>query len=58
MGSLGFSKKVENFKASMELHFAFYNFVRFHSTIRATPAMQAGVAPSALTVSDLVDVAA
>jgi hypothetical protein len=55
MGSLGFSKKVENFK---ELHFAFYNFVRFHSTIRATPAMQAGVAPSALTVSDLVDVAA
>lgn len=54
----GFSKKLENFKASMDLYFAFYNFVRFHSTIRATPAMEAGVLPSALTVGDLVDMAA
>lgn len=56
--SLGFSKKLENFKASMDLYFCFYNFVRFHRTIRATPAMEAGVLSSALTVGDLVDMAA
>jgi hypothetical protein len=40
--SLGFSKKLENSKASMDLYFCFYNFVRMHRTIRATPAMEAG----------------
>jgi len=53
-----FSKKVENLKAAMDLHFTHYNFVRFHKTIRCTPAMEAGVLPSALTVADLVDMAA
>jgi hypothetical protein len=56
--SLGFSKKLENFKASMDLYFCFYNFVRHHRTIRATPAMEAGVLPSALSIGDLVDMAA
>jgi len=56
--SLGFSKKLENFKASMDLYFAFYNFVRFHKTISCTPAQQAGVLSSALSVGDLVDMAA
>jgi hypothetical protein len=55
---LGFSKELKNVKASMDLYFCFYNFVRFHSSIRATPAMAAGVAHSALTVRDLVDMAA
>jgi len=50
--------KIENLKAAMDLYFCFYNFVRFHRTIRATPAMEAGVARSALTVADLVDMAA
>jgi IS1 family transposase len=35
-----FSKKVENLKAAMDLHFTHYNFVRFHKTIRCTPAME------------------
>ena len=52
-----FSKKLENLKAAMDLHFVHYNFVRFHSTIRCTPAMEAGIAPSALTVKDLVEMA-
>lgn len=56
--SLGFSKKLENFKASMDLYFAFYNFVRYHRSIRVTPAMEAGVLPSALSIGDLVDMAA
>jgi hypothetical protein len=35
----GFSKKVENMKAAVSLHFAHYNFVRLHRTLRV---MQAG----------------
>jgi hypothetical protein len=53
-----FSKKLENLKAAMDLHFTHYNFCRFHRTIRCTPAMEAGIAPSALTVKDLVEMAA
>lgn len=49
-----FSKKFENFKAAVALHYAYYNFVKIHKTIRCTPAMQAGVADSAWTVADLV----
>lgn len=56
--SLGFSKKLENFKASMDLYFCFYNFVRSHRTIRCTPAMEAGVMKDALSIGDLVDMAA
>ena len=36
----------------------FYNFVRNHRTIRCTPAMEAGVVNSALSIGDLVDMAA
>jgi IS1 family transposase len=53
-----FSKKVENLKAAMDLHFTHYNFVRFHKTIRCTPAMEAGVVSSPLTVKELVEMAA
>jgi IS1 family transposase len=49
-----FSKKLPNFKAAVALHFAYYNFVKFHSSIRCTPAMAAGVEQSPLEVSDLV----
>ena len=38
-----FSKKLENLKAACALHFAHYNFVRIHSSLRVTPAMAAGV---------------
>jgi hypothetical protein len=39
-----FSKKLDNLKAAVALHFAWYNFVRVHKSLRVTPAMQAGVA--------------
>ena len=39
-----FSKKLENLKAACALHFAHYNFVRVHSSLRVTPAMAAGIA--------------
>jgi IS1 family transposase len=53
--TLAFSKKWENFEAAVGLHFAYYNFVKRHSTVRATPAMAAGVAPRQWSVADLVE---
>jgi IS1 family transposase len=53
--TLAFSKKWENFEAAVGLHFAYYNFVKRHITVRATPAMAAGVAPRQWTVADLVE---
>jgi len=38
-----FSKKLENLRAQVALHFAHYNFVRIHQTLRCTPAMEAGI---------------
>jgi hypothetical protein len=37
----GFSKKLENLQAAVSLHFAHYNNVRTHKTLRVTPAMAA-----------------
>jgi hypothetical protein len=48
------SKKFENFKAAVALHYEYYNFVKFNSSIRCTPAMAVGVTSSAWTVRDLV----
>src|SRR5207244_3891073 len=38
-----FSKKIENHKAMIALHYMHYNFARIHKTLRVTPAMEAGV---------------
>ena len=38
-----FSKKLENLKAAVALHFYYYNFMRIHQTLRVTPAMEAGL---------------
>ena len=53
-----FSKKVENLRAAVALHFAHYNFVRRHRTLRVTPAMAAGVTDRLWSIRDLVDLAA
>src|SRR4051812_30998198 len=52
-----FSKKLENFDAAVALHFAYYNFVKRHATIRCTPAMEAGIERDFLTVGDLIEAA-
>lgn len=49
-----FSKKLENFKAAVALHYAYYNFVKSNIAIRCTPAMAAGVTDTFWTVRDLV----
>jgi IS1 family transposase len=53
--TLAFSKKLENFEAAIGLHFAYYNFVKRHGTLRCTPAMAAGVTSSFWKVGDLVE---
>lgn len=52
-----FSKKAENLKAAVALHFAFYNFVRIHKPLRVTPAMAAGVTPRLWSIATLLDAA-
>jgi transposase-like protein/IS1 family transposase len=49
-----FSKKWENLRAALALHFAYYNFCRIHKTIRCTPAMEAGITKSIWTLQDLL----
>jgi IS1 family transposase len=56
--TLAFSKKRENFEAAVGLHFAYYNFVKRHNTLRCTPAMAAGVTPSFWSIGDLVEATA
>jgi IS1 family transposase len=53
--TLGFSKKLENLKAAVDLHFAFYNFVRLHRTLRITPAMAAGIENRVWDLEELVE---
>jgi IS1 family transposase len=50
-----FSKKLENLKASVSLHFAYYNFVRVHQTLRITPAMAAGLTGHVWELGELLE---
>ena len=52
--TIGFSKKWENLKAALALYFAYYNFIRVHSSIRCTPAMEAGLTQTVWTMRDLL----
>jgi IS1 family transposase len=49
-----FSKKWDNLKSALALHFAYYNFCRVHSSLRVTPAMEAGITNRVWELSDLV----
>ena len=53
----GFSKKLENLKAAVAVHFAHYNFVRKHQTIKTTPTVAAGVGTRKWDLSELVRLA-
>lgn len=50
----GFSKKLNNLKAHIALHFAHYNFVRVHQTLRTTPAMAANLTDHLWTLPELL----
>jgi IS1 family transposase len=53
----GFSKKWENHWAALCLHFAWYNFVRIHKTLRVTPAMEAGLTDHIWSIRELLEAA-
>lgn len=50
----GFSKKLENHRHAVAMHYMFYNFCRIHKTLRCTPAMAAGVSQKVWEISDIV----
>ncbi len=49
-----FSKKLENLEAAVTLYVAFYNFCRVHQTVKATPAMAAGLTDHTWSVAELL----
>jgi transposase-like protein/IS1 family transposase len=52
--SNAFSKKRENLKAAVALHFAYYNFCRVHASLRVTPAMEAGLTDHVWKIAELL----
>ena len=49
------SKKIENHRHAVALHFMYYNFCRIHSSLRVTPAMEMGIANHVWTLEELVE---
>jgi hypothetical protein len=52
---LGFSKKLENLKYAIALHFEYYNFCRVHQTLRVTLAMEASITDRVWTITDMLN---
>ena len=52
-----FSKKIENHRHAIAIHYAYYNWVRIHKTLRVTPAMEAKLANKPMTIDDIVRMA-
>ncbi|MCH7965090.1 MAG: IS1 family transposase [Bacteroidetes bacterium] len=52
--SNAFSKKLENLKSAIAIHFFYYNFIRIHQTLRVTPAMEAGITRKLWNWKDLL----
>jgi IS1 family transposase len=49
-----FSKKLQNLKFALALHFLYYNFIRVHQALRVTPAMQSGLTDHIWTWEELL----
>lgn len=49
-----FSKKMENHMHAISFYFMVYNFVKIHSSIKTTPAMEAGVTDFLWSMEDIV----
>ena len=50
-----YSKKLENLKGAIALHFAHYNFVRVHQTLRTTPAMASQLTDHLWSFEELIN---
>lgn len=49
-----FSKKFNNLRAAVALHFMYYNYCRIHQTLRVTPAMAAKVTDKLWEIEDIL----
>ena len=49
-----FSKKMANHMHAMSFYFMVYNFVKIHTSIKTTPAMEAGVTDFLWSMEDIV----
>ncbi len=49
-----FSKKLENHRLAVAVHFVHYNFARIHSALRITPAMAAGLTDHVWELGEIV----
>ena len=52
--TFAFSKKLESLEHNFALCFIHYNFCRIHTTLRMTPAMEAGIADHVWTLEEIV----
>ncbi len=50
----GHSKKAANHAYAVAIHYMHYNYCRIHSSLRVTPAMEAGLASTPWMVDDLI----
>jgi IS1 family transposase len=50
----GFSKKADNHRHMVALHYMFYNFCRVHQTLRCTPAMESGLTDHVWGIEELI----
>jgi IS1 family transposase len=48
------SKKIENHIHAIALHYMYYNFARYHQSLRCSPAMAAGVSKKLWSIEDIV----
>lgn len=53
--TLAFSRKIESKRAAMALHYMHYNFCRFHSAHRVTPAMELGIASHPWEIREIAE---
>src|SRR5579864_5784770 len=50
----GFSKKIDNHRHMVALHYMYYNFCRVHQTLRVTPAMEAKITDHVWALEEVI----
>jgi len=50
----GHSKKIDNHRHAVALHYMYYNFCKVHQTLRVIPAMEAGLSDHVWSLEELV----
>jgi len=48
------SKKLENHGQAIAIHYMYYNFARIHSSLRVTPAMEAGISHHVWSLEEII----